>query len=96
LTSMIGTLQNLANEIVSGSQRSPAANEEFKAIINDTRVTSECLSNLNSSDAFAFVFCNNMLKLMEQEEFNIVSETRSEENITNYGQADTVKAKVYG
>lgn len=64
---MIGTLQNLANEIVSGSQRSPAANEEFKAIINDTRVTNECLLNLNSSDAFAFVFCNNMLKLMEQE-----------------------------
>ena len=65
-------------------------------MINDTRVTNECLLNLNSSDAFAFVFCNNMLKLIDQEEFNIVSETRSEENITNYGQADTIKAKVYG
>ena len=37
-----------------------------------------------------------MIKMIESEEFSIVSETRSEENVTSLNQgSETTKAKVY-
>ena len=38
-----------------------------------------------------------MLKLIQREELDIVSETRSEENVTNLGQVgDNAKVKIFG
>jgi hypothetical protein len=75
------SLLQLVERMVSNSPDGPAVTVQFRSLINDFRVVGECLQILRSNDNFSFAYCNNMLKLIENDEFNIVSETRSEENM---------------
>ena len=97
MTSIQKELVMLANQIVNGQGDTLALNDQFLKIISESSHTSECLQMLNQSDSFLFVYCNNMVGLIRREELNIVSETRSEENVTLLGQNnESPKAKIFG
>lgn len=50
----------------------------------------------DENDGMLFVYCTNMIKLIENAEFCIISETRSEENIVNMVEGCSQKSKTYG
>ena len=70
-------LISLAEQIFDRGPGAVDANEEFKTAINNPLTVSENLSHLLSSEKFCFAYCSNMIRLIENGEFNFVSETRS-------------------
>ena len=97
MTSMQKELIVLSEQIASGQGDVLALNDQFLKIISESSHISECLQILGQSDMFLFVYCNNMVGLIRREELNIVSETRSEENVTLLGQnSESPKAKIFG
>ncbi len=58
---------------MKGGERGLEANQQFKNLINEVRNLGECLYAINRSDNYAFVYCTNMIKLIESGEFSIIS-----------------------
>lgn len=89
-------LLRLSEEILGGGQRGLEANAQFRQLINEVSNLESCLKAMQESDAVLFVYCSNMIKLVETGEYSIVSETRSEENILSMVEGSSQKAKTYG
>ena len=86
----------LAEDIVRGGPTGPEANDRFRTTINELNNLGECLKTLALSDQYVFVYATNMIKLIENGEFCIITETRSEENIVNLAETPSQKSKIYG
>jgi hypothetical protein len=62
---MQSTLLQLAQEIVRGGPRGPEANQQFRNIISEVGNLNDSLAALGESDIYCFVYCSNMIKLIE-------------------------------
>ena len=67
MTSFQKQLVALAEQIISQPQNGVALNQQFKEAVADLNTVSECLGALAQSDAFTFVYCNNMIQIIQKE-----------------------------
>ena len=66
MTSLQKQLIALAEQIVRGDPSGIALNQQFKEAVSDPATVSSCLQMMNQSDAFDFVYCNNMITIIQK------------------------------
>ena len=62
---MQSRLVELATAVLNGGTNNTSLNQQFIAEINNVGKLEECLYLLHESDIFAFVYTNNMIKLIQ-------------------------------
>ncbi len=62
---MLNNLLTLVDDIMKGNNKGLASNDQFRTTILSPLHFNDCLKSINISDNYLFVYCNNMINLIQ-------------------------------